>query len=102
MKETKECSKCHALKPLDEFSGNGLTTSGKQKLRGACKSCEAKRLKKTRRGDPYLYITLKCGRCDNKSPIRIYTSNEDGTHAYLCETCTKKLKEKAKEVPKNG
>ena len=103
MKDRKECSVCHALKVIDlrpevsEFSPNGLTTSGRQKWRGACKACDSKRLKKTRRGDPFLYIVLKCGRCDKTSPVRIYTSNEDGTHAFLCETCTKKLQDKIKE-----
>jgi hypothetical protein len=94
MKQTKECIRCHALKPLDEFSSNGLTTSGRQKYKGPCKVCEAKRIKKYRRGDPFLYLVLKCGRCSNRSNVRIYTSTEDGTHAYLCETCTKILMEK--------
>lgn len=94
MKPKKECSKCHALKPIDEFSFNGKTSAGKQKYRGACKLCDAKRLKKHRRGDPFLYLDLKCRQCDRVSHVRIYTSNEDGTHIFLCEGCTKKFKEK--------
>ncbi len=96
MKETKECTECHALKPIDEFALNGKTSKGKQKIRGKCKVCDAKRVKKYRRGDPFIRKILKCGSCSKTSPIWIYTSNEDGTYVYLCEVCTKLRLEKKK------
>jgi hypothetical protein len=91
MKQTKECSKCHALKPLNEFSSNGLTSKGKQKYKGPCKVCEAARHRKLRRGSPHLARTTKCFKCTYEVKYMIRTVDEDGLFYFICEDCRKKL-----------
>ncbi|MDO6544286.1 hypothetical protein [Photobacterium sanguinicancri] len=42
----KQCSKCKARKPVDEFHKNGKDNHGKTRYRSTCKPCEVERDKK--------------------------------------------------------
>jgi hypothetical protein len=94
MKKKKECSKCHALKPIDEFGTNGFKVDGiTHKIRGACLECDKLRHRKIRRGAPHLTRSTKCMKCAYVAKYMIRTVDEDGVFAFLCETCRNKVNE---------
>ncbi len=94
MKKTKECSQCHALKPIKEFGTNGFKADGvTHKIRGACLICDRDRHRDRRSGSPHLSRSTKCAKCEYVATYMIRTVDEDGIFVFLCEDCRKKLNE---------
>jgi hypothetical protein len=64
----RTCSKCNKAKPLDEFHSGGVI-NGKTYLRGDCKVCQKKIVKKRTKSLKCEYIswkkTLVCNKCGN-------------------------------------
>ena len=62
----KTCSKCGIEKPLTEYHSAGII-DGKKYIRGECKVCQSKVVKKRVKNIKEQYVTwkktLKCNRC---------------------------------------